>query len=53
MSISLMFGRLGAVAGSNFTAILLDDHCEIVFYLAGSVLLGKKYAQLPYKNRFK
>lgn len=41
ISISLMFGRLGSVVGSNMVAFLLDDYCESTFYLSGSVLLGK------------
>lgn len=37
----LMFGRLGAVAGSNFVGILLDGHCELIFYLYGILILSK------------
>ncbi|XP_055304610.1 synaptic vesicle glycoprotein 2B-like [Sitodiplosis mosellana] len=33
--ISLMFGRLGSVFGSNLTALLLDNNCETAFYLSG------------------
>lgn len=40
VSISLMFGRLGGVAGSNTVAFLLDNQCETSFYLGGSLLLG-------------
>lgn len=40
--ISLMFGRLGSVVGSNVVALLLDDHCESVFYLSGTTVIGKK-----------
>ncbi|XP_031626825.1 synaptic vesicle glycoprotein 2A-like isoform X2 [Contarinia nasturtii] len=39
MSIALMFGRLGAVTGTNAAAILLENHCETTFYLSGSILL--------------
>lgn len=39
LSISLMFGRLGGVAGSNSVALLLDNYCKLTFYLSGSVLL--------------
>lgn len=39
--ISLMFGRLGSVVGANTAAVLLDNHCETVFFLAGSTLVGK------------
>lgn len=39
--LSLMSGRLGAVVGSNIVAILVEDHCETTFYLAGSTLICK------------
>lgn len=38
--ISLMFGRLGSVVGSNTAALLLDNHCEVAFYLSGSTVIG-------------
>lgn len=38
--ISLMFGRLGCVVGANIVALLLENHCEAVFYLNGSNLIG-------------
>lgn len=41
--IALMFGRWGSVAGSNFVALLLDDHCESAFYLFGGTLIGDKH----------
>lgn len=37
----LMFGRLGAVGGSNFVGILLDGHCELIFYLYGALIISK------------
>lgn len=40
VSISLMFARLGGVAGSNAGAFLLDNYCESAFYLSGSVTAG-------------
>lgn len=40
--ISLMFGRLGCILGAITTALLLDTHCEMVFYLSGTTLIGKK-----------
>ncbi|XP_055298707.1 synaptic vesicle glycoprotein 2B-like [Sitodiplosis mosellana] len=40
ISISLMFGRLGSIAGSNTAAILLDDHCEAAFYLSGLLTIA-------------
>lgn len=39
--ISLMFGRLGGVVGSNITALLLDSHCELAFYVPAASLIGK------------
>lgn len=41
MCILLMFGRLGGIVGANVAALLLDNHCETVFYLSGSSILGK------------
>ncbi|XP_031639091.1 synaptic vesicle glycoprotein 2B-like [Contarinia nasturtii] len=37
--ISLMFGRLGSVFGANIAALLLENHCETVFYLSGSSVI--------------
>lgn len=42
VSLSLMMGRLGGVFGSNVVAILIEDHCETTFYLAGVTLICKK-----------
>lgn len=39
--IALMFGRLGCVIGANVAALLLEHYCESVFYLFGSIMLGK------------
>lgn len=41
VSISLMFGRLGSVAGANLAALNLENHCEKVFYLSGSSVIGR------------
>lgn len=40
LSISYMFARLGGVTGSNAAAFLLDNYCEVTFYLSGTVLIG-------------
>lgn len=40
MCIALMFGRLGGVTGAYAAAILLDNYCEMVFYLSASSLMG-------------
>lgn len=37
--ISLMFGRLGSVFGSNLVGLLLDTHCDMTFALSGITLL--------------
>lgn len=37
--ISLMFGRLGSVFGSNLVGLLLDSHCQVTFALSGVTLL--------------
>lgn len=41
LCISLMFGRLGCVFGANTAALLLENHCEIVFYVSGTTILGE------------
>lgn len=38
--ISLMFGRLGCVAGAIISALLIENHCEVVFYSCGFSLIG-------------
>lgn len=42
MCLSLMFARLGSVTGSNITAVLLENHCELVFYIPATCLLSKQ-----------
>lgn len=37
----LMFGRLGAVGGSNLVGLLLYGQCEIIFYLYGALIFSK------------
>lgn len=44
--IALMFGRLGAVFGTNVVALLLENYCESTFYLSGSTILGN-VIQIP------
>lgn len=39
MCISLMFGRLGSVFGSNLVGLLLDRYCDATFLLSGITLL--------------
>lgn len=38
VSISLMFARLGGVSGSTVAALLLDNNCEMAFYLSGGIV---------------
>lgn len=38
-----MFGRLGSVVGANTAASLLDNHCETIFYLSATSLIGEIY----------
>lgn len=37
----LMFGRLGAVGGSNFVGLLLNINCELIFYFYGILILSE------------
>lgn len=47
------FERLGAVGGSNFVGILLNGHCELIFYLYGILILSKfTLNQLWTKHKF-
>lgn len=39
--ISLMFARLGGVVGANVVALLMEHHCEMVFYIPGTLLISK------------
>lgn len=36
-----MFGRLGAVGGSNFVGLLLNINCELIFYFYGILILSE------------
>lgn len=40
LCISMMFGRLGSIMGSNIAAILLANSCTAAFYLSGTILIG-------------
>lgn len=50
MCILLMFGRLGGIVGANVAALLLDNHCETVFYLSGSSILGNSVENCDFIN---
>lgn len=38
--LTLMLGRLGGVFGVNMVALLIEDHCQLTFGLAGAIMLG-------------
>lgn len=42
MALSLMMGRLGAVAGSHLVGYLLEYYCPIAFFAFGGEMLGNK-----------
>lgn len=44
VSISLMTGRFGCVAGSNMVAMLIDDYCDAIFLISGFSLIGMNEA---------
>lgn len=37
----MMFGRIGAVVGSNFVGVILNSHCNIMFGIFTSLLIGE------------
>lgn len=39
LCVVLMFGRIGAVAGSNFVSFMLVTHCQLMFGLFGGLLI--------------
>lgn len=39
LCVVLMFGRIGAVAGSNFVSFMLVKQCELMFGLFGALLI--------------
>lgn len=39
--IALMCGRLGAVAGANIFAVLIDNYCDLAFLVAALSQFGK------------
>lgn len=40
VSISMMFGRLGSIVGSNLVGVLLESNCSATFYLYSGFILG-------------
>lgn len=39
LCVVLMFGRMGAVIGSNFVSLTIENHCELMFGVFGGILL--------------
>lgn len=54
INIGLMFGRIGAVFGSNYIGSLLRDNCQVSFYVSGiSLMVSAFLALLVSKPRTK
>lgn len=39
-SFIFMCGRIGGVTGSNLIGALLENHCSLIFYLFGGILIS-------------
>lgn len=46
INIGLMFGRIGAVFGSNYIGSLLRDNCQVSFYVSGISLIVSAFLAL-------
>ncbi|XP_055844741.1 synaptic vesicle glycoprotein 2A-like [Episyrphus balteatus] len=44
--ISVMFGRLGGVAGASITGLMMASNCEMTFYIAGTGLIVSGFLTL-------
>lgn len=42
-SFVFMCGRIGGVAGSNIVAMMLENNCDMIFYVFSAVLVSKYY----------
>uniref|UniRef100_A0A182Q7L5 Major facilitator superfamily (MFS) profile domain-containing protein n=1 Tax=Anopheles farauti TaxID=69004 RepID=A0A182Q7L5_9DIPT len=51
--ISLLFGRLGSIVGSNLVGFLLDTHCELTFWISGLLLVVCGLLSLSIPNIYK
>lgn len=40
VAFTMIFGRLGSVSGSSIIGFLLQDHCSLIFYIYGGVLIS-------------
>lgn len=38
--LTVMMGRLGGTFGVNLVALLIEDHCELTFAIASSIILA-------------
>lgn len=41
-SFIMLCGRVGSVTGSNFIGLVLQNHCPLIFYVFGGVLISKR-----------
>lgn len=41
VSISMMFGRLGSIVGSNLVGVLLENNCSATFLMYSGFILGE------------
>lgn len=40
-SFIMVFGRIGSVSGSSIIGFLVGNHCTLIFYLYGGILISK------------
>lgn len=38
---TMIFGRIGSMSGSSIIGFLLENHCTLIFYLYGGILISK------------
>lgn len=38
---AMIFGRIGSVGGSSVIGFMLENHCELIFYLYGGTLISE------------
>lgn len=39
LTLAMMLGTIGSVAGNNMAGLLINNSCEVMFYLFGSLLI--------------
>lgn len=52
-SFMMMCGRLGGVSGSSIIGLLLINHCSLIFYSFGGVLISMSHSMCQVKIDFK